>query len=98
MESKKNLENRLENIETLLRLQALNNKTVFNIDEVAIYIGLSKQYIYKLTSRNDIPFYKSNGKVIRFSKCEIDTWLLRNRQATNEEIEQGAINHSVFKK
>lgn len=93
----KELSTRLENIETLLKSQALNNKTVLSIDEVAIYTGLSKQYLYKLTSRNDIPFYKSNGKVIRFSKTEVDNWLLRNRQSTNEEIEQEAINHSVFK-
>lgn len=93
----KELYTRLENIETLLKSHTLNNKTVLSIDELALYTGLSKQYLYKLTSRNDIPFYKSNGKVIRFSKAEIDKWLLRNRQSTNEEIEQEAINHSVFK-
>lgn len=92
-----NLENRLEKIEILLLSQTLNSKTVFNIDEVAIYTNLSKQYLYKLTSRKDIPYYSANGKKIYFKKEEIDNWLLRNRQATNEEVDQEAINHIVFK-
>lgn len=87
----KALETRLENIEALLRSQNLNNKTVFNIDEVALYTGLSKLYVYKLTSRKDIPYYQPQGKKIYFNKEEIDRWLLRNRESTNEEIESEAI-------
>lgn len=97
MESK-NLENRLENIETLLRSQALNNKTVFNVNEVVLYTGLSKQYLYKLTSRKEIPYYAANGKKIFFKKEEIDDWLLRNRRSTNDEVEKEAINYRQYNK
>ncbi len=92
-----NIELKLENIEKLLTSQSLNNKPIFNIDEVSIYTGLSKLYLYKLTSKNDIPHYKPNGKNIFFKKEEIDNWLLRNRQSTNEELNDEAINYSVNK-
>ncbi|WP_343664592.1 helix-turn-helix domain-containing protein [Chryseobacterium mucoviscidosis] len=89
------IQKRLDKIEQLLIDQSLQNKLLFNIDEVATYTGLSKQYLYKLTSKNEIPHYKPNGKNIFFKKNEIDAWLLRNRQATNEELETEAVNYSV---
>lgn len=91
------IEQKLEKIEQLITNQSLLNKPIFNIDEVSIYTGLSKLYLYKLTSKNGIPHYKPNGKNIFFQKIEIDSWLLRNRQSTKEEIEQEAINYSVNK-
>ena len=91
------LHQKLEKIEKLITEQSLQNKTIFNIDEVSAYTGLSKCYLYKLTSKNDIPFYKPNSKNVFFKKEEIDTWLLRNRQSTNEELENEAINYTVNK-
>lgn len=91
------IEQKLEKIEQLITTQSLLNKPIFNIDEVSIYTGLSKLYLYKLTSKNGIPHYKPNGKNIFFKKEEIDNWLLRNRQSTKEEIEHEAINYSVNK-
>ena len=99
METKVNLlKTRLENIETLLRSQTLNNKTVLNIDEVATYTGISKLYLYKLTSKNLIPFYKPNGKNIFFKKDEVDNWLLRNREDTQEEIQAVGENYTALNK
>ena len=76
------IEERLENIEKLL----LNQKTVLNLEELSIYIGLSKSTIYKLSSTQNIPFYRPRGKYIYFNKSEIDRWLLRNRVKTVDEI------------
>ena len=91
------IDQRLDKIEQLLTTQSLQNKTVLNIDEVAQFTGLSKLYLYKLTSKNEIPHSKPNGKNVFFNKSEIENWLLRNRQATNEELEEEAINYSVNK-
>jgi excisionase family DNA binding protein len=92
------IELKLENIEKLLTSQVFTNKLIFNIEEIAQYTGLSKLYIYKLTSKNSIPHYKPNGKNIYFKKEEIDNWLLRNRQATNEELESEAVNYIASQK
>lgn len=91
------IEQRLEKIEQLLNTQSLQNKIVLNIDEVAEFTGLSKLYLYKLTSKNEIPHSKPNGKNVFFNKSEIEQWLLRNRQATNEELQNEAVNYSVNK-
>lgn len=91
------IDQRLDKIEQLLTAQSLQNKTVLNIDEVSQFTGLSKLYLYKLTSKNEIPHSKPNGKNVFFNKSEIENWLLRNRQATNEELEEEAINYSVNK-
>ena len=86
MEFLQSIDDRLRTIETLL----LSQKTVLNFDEVATYTGLSKSYLYKLTSSGGIPCFKPQGKHIYFSKQEIDQWLLQNRKATNDEIERQA--------
>lgn len=86
---------RLERIEQLLTSQTVLQKPTLNIDEVALYTGLKKAYIYKLTHKHEIPFYKPNGKNVVFKRDEIDSWLLRNRTATIEEIEEETANFVV---
>ncbi|MCX6147856.1 MAG: helix-turn-helix domain-containing protein [Candidatus Kapabacteria bacterium] len=85
-----NTETRLNNLENMM---LLNTKSVLNFNDVAVYTGLSKSHLYKLTSTRGIPCYKPNGKHIYFSKNEIDNWLLQNRKATNLEIEKSASNY-----
>ena len=80
------LDERLRNIESLL----LTQKTVLNFDEAADYTGISKSYLYKLSCSGGIPCYKPNGKTLFFNRLELDQWLLRNRKATNKEIEAKA--------
>lgn len=77
---------RLNGIESLL----LTSKTVLSFTECAAYTGLSRSFLYKLTSTGGIPCYKPNGKHVYFDRKEIDLWLLSNRKATREEIEQKA--------
>lgn len=88
MDAQQSIESRLEKIESLL----LQKKNVLNFDEVAAYTGLSKSYLYKLTSLGSIPHYKPNGKNIFFQREEIENWLLSNRIMTNAEAEKAAIN------
>ena len=92
------IESRLQKIESLIKSQATATKAVLNMDEVAEYTGLSKQYLYKLTSKNKIPFSCPNGKKIYFDKLEVDKWLLSNRQSTEEEIQSEAITKVTLNK
>jgi excisionase family DNA binding protein len=84
----KEIYERLTNIENLL----LTQKTVLNFDEAANYTGLSKSYLYKLSCSGGVPCYKPNGKTLWFNRIELDQWLMRNRKATNAEIEAKAEN------
>lgn len=88
------IETRLSNIENLL----IGTKEVLNFDELVTFTGLSKSYLYKLTSTGAIPHYKPNGKMCYFNKAEIETWLLQNRVSTNSEIERKASNYVTLKK
>jgi excisionase family DNA binding protein len=60
----KEIAKKLSNIETLLS----STKTVLNFDEAALLTGLSKSYLYKLTSSGMIPHYKPLGKHIFFNR------------------------------
>jgi|TARA_B110000240_G_scaffold175038_1_gene201952 excisionase family DNA binding protein len=93
MEEIRDLVIRLNNIEELL----LTQKTVLKLDEVILLTGLSKSYLYKLTSTGGIPCYKPQGKHIYFKKTEVEDWLLQNRKSTTIEIDEMANNHIILK-
>ena len=94
MENLQSIDDRLRSIETLLQSQ----KTVLNFEEVAAYTGLSKSYLYKLTSSGGIPCFKPQGKHIYFNKQEIDSWLMQNRKATTRELESKAATFVTLQK
>ena len=80
---------RLSTIENLLYTQ----KSVLTFDEAAKFTGLSKSYLYKLTSTGKIAFYKPHGKLIYFEKVELEKWLLQNRVTPADELEQQATSY-----
>ena len=88
---------RLEKIELLLEGQNLVRKDVLNFNETCDYLELSQSHLYKLTSTGAIPHYKPNGKKIYFKRSEVDEWLLRNRTASSEEIENKATDYLIKK-
>lgn len=55
------------------------SKTVLTTDEAARFLGISKSYLYKLTMKMEIPFYKPTGKVCYFNRSELETWMQNNR-------------------
>lgn len=62
------------------------SKEVLTSDEAAKYMGISKSYLYKLTMRHEIPFYRPTGKMCYFNRAELEAWLQQNRCATAAEI------------
>ena len=76
------IEKKIDNLESYL----LTQKSVLTFGDTVMYTGISRSYLYKLTSTRRIPHYKPNGKMIYFNREELDQWLQRN-QAEKEEIE-----------
>ena len=74
-------------LEEMQRLIISTTKEVLTLEEVALYTGMSKAHIYRLTSSRAIPHYKPSGGCLFFKKDEIVKWLLRGRRATDEELE-----------
>lgn len=62
------------------------SKEIMNVQQVADYLSISKQTVYGMTCRMEVPFYK-RGKKNYFKKSDIDEWLLATRRKTREDIE-----------
>lgn len=63
----------------LMEHSIYSTKSVFTFLEACQYLGVSESLLYKLTSTKEIPHYKPRGKMLYFSKEELDNWLLQNR-------------------
>ena len=60
--------------------------------EACAYLGYAPSYLYKLTYRKVIPHYKPTGKMIFFSKNEIDEWIFKSnveRRVQSDELNEG---------
>lgn len=88
---------RLENLQRLIENQRIYMKEVLNFNEACQYLELSQSHLYKLTSVRNIPHYKPNGKKLYFKRKELESWLLRNRNATQEEIDRLAADFLIRK-
>ena len=50
---------------------------LISLDELCELLKVRKTYIYKLTSRNMIPFYRIGG--LKFKLSEVETWIEQNK-------------------
>ncbi len=83
----------IEKLNRIEKLTLLGAKNVLNLEEVSMLTGLSKSYIYRLSSSKQIPHYKPTGKVLYFDRLEIENWLKQNRVANIEEIDNLATSY-----
>ena len=74
-----------------------STKAVLTVEEAARYMGISRSTLYKYMMRGEIPYSKPCGKVAFFSRVELEEWMMSNRIATVEEIEQRAHNYCIRK-
>ncbi|MBJ6119021.1 helix-turn-helix domain-containing protein [Pontibacter sp. BT310] len=61
-------------------------KPVLNLKEASQYMGISTSMLYKLTSARGIPHSRPNGKLLFFSKEDLDAWMMRNPQRVKASI------------
>lgn len=55
--------------------------------QAADYIGVSNNYLYKLTAGHKVPFYNPTGRKLLFKRTELDAWVEAARVPTNEELQ-----------
>ena len=70
-------------------------KEVLTLEEAALFMGISRSTLYKMTHCSAIPFYRPNGKLIYFEKSELLAWMRRNRSMTEEEANEKA--HEILR-
>ncbi len=59
------------------------------VEEVAEYLGFSKQTIYDKVHDNRIPFHKIGPKAVRFKKVEIDAWIEKQKNEEKRYLKKG---------
>lgn len=47
---------------------------LWGVDELAAYLGVTKHYVYRLTSEHRIRFVRV-GKTVRFSRTDVAAWM-----------------------
>lgn len=68
------------------RIAELREKEILNLEEACNFTGMSKSFIYKMTSLNAIPHYKPTGKVLYFEKKELESWMRTRKGKSQEEL------------
>ena len=79
-------EHRIGIMENLLR----EAKQVLTLEEAALFMGISKSSLYKMTHRHELPFFRPNGKLIYFEKAELLKWMRQNRSMSEAETKEAA--------
>lgn len=70
-------------------------KSMLNVKEAAAYLKLSEQYVRRLYNKGKLVGYRPNGGKIYFTFEDLESFLRRNRNMSEEEI----LNKSLtFKK
>ena len=67
----------------------IKQKRVFNIREVAEYLGVHTSTIYRYAQKGQIPAFKI-GSDWRFTKKHIDNWIDRKTAETQKKQEKEA--------
>lgn len=86
--AKKSSEKVLEKLSSLENLLKKKDDKPLNFKEACAYLGFAPSYLYKLTYRKIIPHYKPSGKMLFFSKAELDEWIFKNRDQKSEDRNQ----------
>lgn len=82
----------LKEIKEIKRTLLIYTKEALTTEELSVFTGLSKDRIRHLVSDGEIPYYKPKGRLF-FKKSEIEGWMLSNRIAPDNEIEEQAVGY-----
>lgn len=64
--------------EALGRVTPLHAKEFLSLNEAALYTGITKSTLYKLTHNRQIPYSKPSGKLCFFRRSDLDEWMMSN--------------------
>lgn len=82
--TKQSVLDKLNNLEQLLKKK---DDKPLSFKEACAYLGFAPSYLYKLTYRKVIPHYKPTGKMLFFSKCDLDEWIFEKRDERSKKKE-----------
>ena len=78
-------------LDEIKNLAILSVKKVYTVEEAALYLGMSADYVRKLCKTRKIKSYRSSsGKGIYLHQSDLDKWMLHTEVNTNEFIQAEA--------
>ena len=86
---------KLNRIEQKLSEQVMLSKDMLNPEEAALYLNVSRSYLYKMTSRRMIPHYCPNGKKLFFKRADLIEFQQKNRKSSRIELEAEALSFTT---
>ena len=75
----------LERIEIVMNNHLKESKEILTVNEAAEFLNLETSYLYQLTSRKRIAYYRP-GRKLYFKKSDLIDWITSHRQSTVDEI------------
>lgn len=84
-------------LDSLASITLMGAKSVLDLDETALFTGLSKGHLYRLTSGRQIPFFRKNRKLY-FRKSELEQWMCATPVKTESEIQSEASAYVMAKR
>ena len=75
--------------DTLQQIKRKEEKKYLTHSEAANYLGCKEATLYSLTSKGQIPYYKTPGRNL-YKREELDSWIEKYRTSSNEELENQA--------
>jgi excisionase family DNA binding protein len=70
---------RIVSEKTIVSGQIHKKKQLLNTKEAAEYLGISRNTLYEWVIQNKVPYIKV-GRLVKFKKEELETWLKRRTQ------------------
>lgn len=87
------LNKKIDELKSLILINNVLSKTVFDIQEASIFTGYTVSTLYTYCHHGYIPYYKPRGKKLFFKKEELTEWLLQNKHKSNYELDIEADNY-----
>lgn len=85
----------LRNLKREVKKSNLSRKRILTIKEASIVAGVSISLIQKLVASNQIIHSKPNGKLIFIRRRDLESFLMRNRITSNDEVDTIVANNLI---
>lgn len=78
-------------LDEIKSITIISVKNALTVDEAAIYMGMSSEYVKKMAKNRKIKSYRSKtGRSIYLHKADLDKWMMYSEVMSQEDINNEA--------
>ena len=68
----------------------IGGKDFLTVPETCAFLGIKRNYLYKLTASKKLPYYRPCGRKVLFKKSELQALVEMSRVSTDDELKSRA--------